>query len=67
MITQMRGVLEIDHERGVIYFHLEDVAEVIRRGIATPLRICSLPKIPEIQQRSLDITHMRGQDWENDK
>ena len=65
--TELQGVLEIDHDRGVIYFHLSDINEVTKRGVVTPLRICSLPKpIPEIQERQLDITHMVGCDWRND-
>ena len=48
------GQLEIDTQRGVIYFHSND-------GI-TVLRICSLPKpIPAGEQ--LDITHMVGCNW----
>lgn len=64
MITKIKGELEVDHERGVIYFHITDPHEGLRRGVVTPLRICSLPyPIPPIEQRSLDITHMRGTDW----
>lgn len=57
--TQYDGILEIDHARGVIYFHC------VHSG-RTLLRICSLPKPippandPELQ---LDITHMHGTSW----
>lgn len=34
--TKIKGELEIDHERGVIYFHNEE-------GYTT-LRLCNLPK-----------------------
>ena len=53
----IKGTLEIDHERGVIYFHNV-------RG--TPyLRICSLPTpIPNPKPGDgLDITHMHGTSW----
>jgi hypothetical protein len=61
MVTRTyRGLLEIDPERGVIYFHDES------KGI-TLLRICSLPKpipIPEIY--TLDVTHMVGANWNDE-
>jgi len=64
MKTLLNGQLEIDHDRGVIYFHLSDEIEVMTLGVVTALRICSLPKpIPEIKQRMLDINHMKGCDW----
>lgn len=62
--TILNGQLEIDHDRGVIYFHLTDEAEVKERQVVTALRIYQLPRpIPEIQGRMLDITHMYGCDW----
>ena len=64
MTTRLKGELEIDHERGVIYFHLTSGRDVGRRLVQTPLRICNLPKpIPLIYNKSLDITHMVGCDW----
>jgi len=57
--TFYSGTLEIDHRRGVIYFHCNP-----SKGpddIMTLLRICRLPTIPF--GRSLDITHMVGCDW----
>jgi len=64
MITKLDGQLEIDHERGVIYFHLSDEKQVKELETLTVLRICRLPKpIPEIKQRMLDVTHMVGCDW----
>lgn len=63
-ITKLAGYLEIDHDRGVIYFHLSDTSVIQRRNVMTPLRICQLPKpIPQIQDRALDITHLHGCDW----
>lgn len=59
MTTKIRGQLEIDRERGVIYSHS------VKTGF-TVLRICSLPKsIPE--DRPLDITHMTGCNWRASK
>lgn len=61
MTQQIKGFLEIDHDRGVIYFH--DKSRTI-------LRICSLPKpIPVIKDIGdfLEITHMFGASWESKK
>jgi hypothetical protein len=56
------GTLQIDEERGVIYFHDE-------LG-GTVLRICRLPRpIPldaEEPGNLLDITHMHGASWDGD-
>ncbi len=66
-ITRIKGELEIDHDRGVIYFHVNDLNFVVEHGVNTVLRICRLPRpIPEIDQRMLDITHMVGVDWKGD-
>ena len=68
MSTVLNGQLEIDHNRGVIYFHLTDPEDVKKYGTVTVLRICSLPKpIPEIKGNSLDISHMFGTDWKPGK
>lgn len=64
MITKIKGELEIDHERGVIYFHGD------KSGF-THLRICNLPKpIPEVipsgispLRSSLDIAYNGPCDW----
>jgi hypothetical protein len=66
--TTIMGALEIDHDRGVIYFHALDVYR-FDAGI-TVLRICQLPKpIPKPERGSslLDITHMYGASWEGKK
>jgi hypothetical protein len=48
MTTKIEGQLEIDHERGVIYFH-ENATGITR------LRICQLPRpVPSTDQ--LDVT-----------
>jgi len=54
----INGTLEIDHKRGIIYFH--------SLNGTTCLRICSLPiPIPNftIKRDMLDITHMYGCTW----
>jgi hypothetical protein len=58
---EIKGILEIDPERGVIYFHDAKTGQSI-------LRICNLPKpIPTkgdaIKGSLLDITHMVGCSW----
>src|SRR4051812_27255522 len=58
---QVTGVLEIDPERGVIYFHASEGEVANRFGGQTLLRICRLP-VP-IPERQLDITHMVGVNW----
>lgn len=58
----IKGELEIDHKRGVIYFHTLDENTVTTFGGVTILRICNLPK-PIPRKSLLDITHMRGQSW----
>lgn len=55
MNTSIVGVLEIDHERGVIYFHCNDLRIATLYGATTILRIGRLPTpIPENIQ--LDIS-----------
>lgn len=61
MTIQIKGVLEIDQERGVIYFHANETGH-------TALRICRLPvPIPDPSNfgEGIDITHMRGQSWQS--
>jgi hypothetical protein len=55
MTKSYRGELEIDHERGVIYFHLGDT------GISL-LRICQLPT-PIPKNEMLDIALGVGTSW----
>ena len=55
-MTQMiEGVLELDLERGVLYFHSSEGRTV--------LRVCRLPKVNE-PPVAIDITHMRGVSYE---
>lgn len=54
----IEGTLEIDHERGVIYFHSN-------KG-ETLLRICRLPKPIPQHDEMLDVTHMHGANWGNE-
>lgn len=64
MTTKLRGELEIDHERGVIYFHLTNEEDIQRLKQLTVLRICQLPLIPSLDEgRLLDIMHMYGTSW----
>lgn len=51
---EINGTLEIDYNRGVIYFHSD-------KGI-TRLRICQLPlpRKPIDERAMIDITHMVG-------
>lgn len=55
--TKVEGTLEIDHDRGVVYFH--------SKTGWTMLRICSLPKPIPVPKPGdgLDITHMHGASW----
>jgi hypothetical protein len=51
--TRIKGELEIDHKRGVIYFHTEEEETSEKYGSITILRICGLP---EIKESAIDIT-----------
>jgi len=62
MTKQYQGILEIDEDRGVIYFHLSNGKIIEKLGVVTILRICRLPK-PIPNDRMLDITHMIGCNW----
>lgn len=61
MTRQYIGKLEIDDERGVIYFHLLKESDINQLGAVTLLRICRLPT--PIPARALDITYGVGCDW----
>lgn len=63
--TVINGQLEIDHERGVIYFHTTDHEAAQQFQALTILRICSLPK-PIPKDRQIDIAHMHGVCYSND-
>ena len=53
--VKIEGQLEIDQQRGVIYFHSDTGGTV--------LRICNLPApIPKTEEL-LDIAHMYGVSW----
>ena len=58
---KFKGELEIDEDRGVIYFHHNETGRSL-------LRICRLPSpIPNPTKGSgmLDISHLFGASWEN--
>lgn len=60
--TKVKGELEIQHGRGVIYFHGDS-------GV-TLLRIRRLPKPIRLELSNdymLDITHMHGTNWKGEK
>lgn len=61
--TRITGELEIDHDRGVIYFHTDD-EELVRKlkGQVTILRIGNLPR-PIPVNVTLDIRHKHGTNW----
>lgn len=59
--SEIPGMLEIDHHRGVIYFHTSDPDIAQQYGSVSVFRICRLPT--PIPQRALDITHLHGVDW----
>lgn len=58
MITKIQGELEIDHVRGVIYFHTADPIATEKFNSVTILRICQLPK--PLPEQAIDVTHMVG-------
>jgi hypothetical protein len=43
MSIRVKGELEIDAERGVVYFHVSDRGFARRHGVVTLLRVCKLP------------------------
>lgn len=62
-MTTIKGVLEIDQNRGVIYFHSDKTGH-------SPLRICQLPRPipnPSAYGTCLDINHMDGCSWKGEK
>jgi hypothetical protein len=55
--TLIEGILQIDHNRGVIYFHSNRKAMEISHYCPTPLRICGLGEIQApLEDRQIDIT-----------
>jgi hypothetical protein len=53
--TEITGVLEIDHYRGVIYFH--------NLGGMTVLRVSALPTPIPLGDHMIDITYMHPVSW----
>jgi len=64
-ISTIPGTLEIDHDRGVIYFHV-DTSLIKEMKLVTLLRICSLPK-PIPKDTFLDVSHDGVCSWGNSK
>lgn len=56
-MIRVKGELEIDTDRGVIYFHTSNKKMVKKFGGVTLLRICGLPR--PIPEKELDITLLR--------
>ena len=50
MSEQIPGILEVDRDRGVIYFHRTD-----ERGAPTLLRICRLPNPIPLDSEFIDV------------
>lgn len=78
MKKQYKGVLEIDTDRGVIYFHDEDSGACVLRvcRLPTPIPVAKEAKVPLVRTgvkpwkdsvlpRMLDINHLHGCDWGN--
>lgn len=61
--TLVRGQLEIDTKRGVIYFHISEPKGLPTFNGVTLLRICRLPT-PIPVDRFLDITHKVSTSWD---
>jgi len=65
MTKKYNGQLEIDSDRGVIYFHLSDEKDIEKLKQMTVLRICNLP-VP-IKEGQIDITNMVGVSYNENK
>lgn len=48
MNVTLKGVLEVQGDRGVIYFHLADADDALKYGAVTVLRVCNLPPITKL-------------------
>lgn len=59
MTETFKGELEIDHVRGVIYFHSSENDVINKFNVVTLLRICRLPK-PIPKDSPIDITNGFG-------
>lgn len=59
---QYLGILEVDPDRGVIYFHSTESRVIAKIQTPTLLQIRNLPT-PIPSGRALDVIHMHGADW----
>ena len=60
--TVIDGQLEIDHLRGVIYFHCSDPAIAEKWNGVTLLRVCGLPT--PLPERAMDVSFRDSMcDW----
>lgn len=58
----IEGALEIDNERGVIWFHATSTADN-KYDSGSVLRICCLPTPIPTKGHMLDIAHMQSVSW----
>ena len=65
MTIRITGELEIDKDRGVIYFHTDNKRVAMDYGSVSILRICRLPT--PIPEQAMDITHMHGCNWKSEE
>lgn len=59
MTTVYQGTLEVDNERGVVYFHLGSAELVQKLGAVTLLRVSQLPT-PIPKGAVMDVTNIQG-------
>lgn len=56
MTEKIKGELEIDRERGVVYFHATEEADLKRYGVVTILRICRIHPVRMRPGCPIDLT-----------
>ena len=64
---RLRGELEIDAKRGVVYFHLDSVADVIKYKMPTVLRVSGLHVPVRLKNGILDIKASYSDDQAREK
>lgn len=63
-VTTIPGYLEIDHVRGVVYFHTNDQKVTEKCGTVTVLRLSNLPT-PVPHDEHLDVYLPAGAGWKD--
>lgn len=61
--TTIPGELEIDHERGVIYFHTSNRRVVEQYGTVTILRVQVGKEIPQFRQIDIAVGRAAGSNY----